>query len=181
MTVPSKIDARKSDAKTWKMTPTWRQNGGRNPSKNMKKQYKKTSRKMMQKLSAKKLYARRGLGPRVPEEVRSSSGDSRSIFPLASNILQTTNTWQTTKKQPRTSNSHLARTWRAGRHGADLLIYWAHWPSPFRPTAAIEPSGVHALSRPPSRPHCRACGSHFAFFGCQDSRRGWGWGDHFFI
>ena len=41
--------------KTWKMTPTWRQNGGRNPLTNMKKQYKKTSRKMMQKLSAKKL------------------------------------------------------------------------------------------------------------------------------
>ena len=43
------------------------------------------------------------LGPGVPEEVRSSSGDSRSMFPLASNILQKTNTQQTTKKQPRTS------------------------------------------------------------------------------
>ena len=104
--------------KTWKMTPTWRQNGGRNPSKNMKKQYKKTSRKMMQKLSAKKLWARRGdgpgkraLGPGVPEEVRSSSGDSRSRFPLASNILQKTTTRQTTKKQPRNPNptrTHLA-------------------------------------------------------------------------
>ena len=73
---------------------------------------------MMQKISAKKLWARRGdgpgkraLGPGVPEEVRSSSGDSRSRFPLASNILQKTNTRQTTKKQPRNTNptrTHLA-------------------------------------------------------------------------
>ena len=55
MTNPCRIDARKRNAQTWKMTPTWRQNGSRNRSKNMKKQYKKTSRKMMQKLSAKKL------------------------------------------------------------------------------------------------------------------------------
>ena len=116
--------------KTWKMTPTWRQNGGRNPSKNMKKQYKKTSRKMMQKLSAKKLWARRGdgpgkraLGPGVPEEVRSSSGDSRSRFPLASNILQKTNTRQTTKKQPRNTNptrTHLAC--RQARCGSIIMF-----------------------------------------------------------
>ena len=80
----------------------------------------------MQKWSAKKLYARRGPGPNVPEEVRSSSGDSRSRFPLASNIAKKTNIWQTTKKQsPRTSGSYLTRTRRASRHGADLWIYWA--------------------------------------------------------
>ena len=126
MTNPCRIDARKSNAKNMEndanMAPKWRSKS----IKKHEKQYKKTSRKMMQKLSAKKLYARRGLGPGVLEEVRSSSGDSRSRFPLASNILQKTNTRQTTKKQsPRTSWCQLTRTWRAGRHGADLSIYWA--------------------------------------------------------
>jgi hypothetical protein len=66
-----------------------------------------------------------GLG--VPEEVSSSFGDSRSRFPLASNIIKKTNTWQTTEKQsPRTSGCYLTRTWRASRHGAELYIYWAH-------------------------------------------------------
>ena len=31
----------------WKMTPTWRQNGGLNPLKIHEKQYTKTPRKMM--------------------------------------------------------------------------------------------------------------------------------------
>jgi len=113
--------------KTWKMTPTWRHNGGRNPSKNNTK----THHEKWCKNEAPKSYTPGGtLGPGVLEEVRSSSRDSRSRFPLASNILQKTNTRQTTKKQPRTSNSHLTRTWRAGRHGADLSIYWAQGPPP---------------------------------------------------
>ena len=34
---------------------------------------------------------------------------------------------QTNKKQsPKITALHLKRTWCAGRHGADLLIYWAH-------------------------------------------------------
>ena len=36
MTNSCKIDARKSNATKWKMTPTWRQHGGRNPSTNEK-------------------------------------------------------------------------------------------------------------------------------------------------
>jgi hypothetical protein len=35
--------------KTWKMMPTWSQNGDQNPSKKHEKLYKKTSRTMMQK------------------------------------------------------------------------------------------------------------------------------------
>ena len=130
MTHPCRIDARKSNAKkNEKITPTWRQNGGRNPSKNIKKNTK-THHEKWCKNEAPKSYAPGGaVGPGVPEEVRSSSGDSRSRFPLASNILQKTNTRQTTKKQsPRTSGGQLARTWRAGRHGADLYIYWARAP-----------------------------------------------------
>ena len=111
--------------KTWKMTPTWRQNGGRHRSKNMRKLYKKKITENDAKTKRQRgrwaRSARRG--------IRSSSGDSRSRFPLASNILQKTNTRQTTKKQsPRTSSCQLTRTWRAGRHGAGLYIYWAHGP-----------------------------------------------------
>ena len=60
MTNPCEIDARKSNTKTLKMMPTWRQNGGRNASNIHEQTIQKTSRKMMQKLSAKKLCARRG-------------------------------------------------------------------------------------------------------------------------
>jgi hypothetical protein len=119
----------------------------------------------------------------VPEGVRNSSGDCRSRFPLASNILQKTNTWQTTKKLPRTSQ--LARTWRASRHGADLSIYWAQGPpgtgaqsAPLtfaRPSPYINPaySPLHFRRRRSGRirhrqtrdvrlykPHMCACGAH---------------------
>jgi hypothetical protein len=63
----------------------------------------------------------------VLEEVRSSSGDSRSRFPLLSNILQKTNTRQTTKKQTRNPNptrTHLAC--RQARCGSiHILGPWA--------------------------------------------------------
>ena len=123
---PCRIDARNNHAKNMEndanMEPKW-------TSKSIKKTWKNYTKKNTinyAKLSAKSYAPGGAVGPGVPEEVRSSSGDSRSRFPLASNILQKTNTRQTTKKQsPRTSGGHLARTWRASRHGADLSIYWA--------------------------------------------------------
>ena len=130
--------------KTWKMMPTWSQNGDQNSSKKNEKTIQKNITKNAAKMKRQKAIRSEG-----PEEVRSSSGDSRSRFPLASNILQKTNTRQTTKKQPRTSNSHLARTWRAGRHGADLLIYWAHCPPGLReqmpPPEPVSLPGTHRL------------------------------------
>ena len=123
MTNPCKIEARKSNAKNM-------ENDANMAPKLMYYSHQKYMKKLYNKNNTKNDAVKNHspgwvLGPGVPEEVRSSSGDSRSRFPLASNILQKTNTWQTIKKQPRTSNSHLTRTWRAGRHGADLLIYWA--------------------------------------------------------
>ena len=105
--------------KTLKMTPTWCQNGGRDPSTiHETAMPKKTHEKWCKNEASKSYGPEPALGPGVPEEVRSSSRDSRSRFPLASNILQKANTQQTTKKQsPRTSSCHLTRTWRAGRHG----------------------------------------------------------------
>ena len=68
----------------------------------------------------------KGPGPGVPEEVRSSSGDSRSRFPLACNIIKKANIRQTTEKQsPRTearTRTHL--TCRQALRG-----YWAHGPT----------------------------------------------------
>ena len=113
--------------KTWKMIPTWSQNGHQNPSNKHETTIQKNITKNHAKMKRQKAIRSEGRGganrPGVSEEVSSSSGDSRSRLPLASNILQKTNTRQTKIKQPRTSNSQLARTWRAGRHGADLYIY----------------------------------------------------------
>ena len=96
--------------------------------KYMKKLYKKTSRKMMQKLSAKKLQARSGpwarsagrgkeflrrLQVKVPSCIQHPAKKQRPGKQLKSNLE---------------TQTPLARTWRAGRHGADLLIYWAPWP-----------------------------------------------------
>ena len=124
--------------KTWKMMPTWSQNRDQNPSTKHEQTIQKNIMKNDAKMKRPKAMGPEGpepaLGPGVPEEVRSSSGDSRSRFPLASNILQKTTSRQTIKKQPRTSNSHLARTWRAGRHGADIYQY-------------IGPKGLPALVR----------------------------------
>ena len=135
ITNPYKIDARKSKAKNTEndanMEPILRSISVKSTWTN---NTTKTSRKIMQKRSAKKLWARRRPGPRVPEEVRISSGDLRSRFPLASSIVQKTNIRQTIKKQTRTSGGYLTRTWRAGKHGADLYTYWAHGPP--------EPSGA---------------------------------------
>ena len=127
--------------KTWEMS----QYGAKMEVEIHQKTWKnntKTHHEKWCKNEAPKSYAPGGAdGPGVPEEVRSSSGDSRSRFPLASNILQQTNTRQTTKKQnPRTSAGQLTRTWRAGRHGADLSIYWAQGPP-----------GIGAQSAPPWR------------------------------
>ena len=85
----------------------------------IKKRCSKSSGKMMQKWNLQKLCARRGHVPGV-QEVRSSSRDSRSRFPHACNIITKTNIWQTAENQrPGTF---------AGRHGADLSIYWAQAP-----------------------------------------------------
>ena len=125
--------------KTWKVMPTWSQNGDQNPSNKHEKTIQKNITKNYAKIKRQKAIGPEGPrarsegahGPGAPEEVRSSSGDSSSRFPLASNIIKKTNICQTTKKQtPRTSGCYLARTWRAGRHGADLYIYWAHGPFP---------------------------------------------------
>jgi hypothetical protein len=104
-----RIDARNNHAKNMEndanMEPKWRSN----PSKKL---YKKTSRKMMQKLSAKKLYARRG---RWAWSVRRGKEFLRRLQVKVPSCIQhpakKTNTLQTTKKQPRTPNptrTHLA-------------------------------------------------------------------------
>ena len=76
-------------------------------------------------------------------EIRSSSGDSRSRFPLASNIVKKTNIWQTTKKQsPRTSwrstRTHL--TCRQARCGSINIL----GPRPSRHWCAIGSSNFCA-------------------------------------
>ena len=145
---PCKIDeksmqnrcSKQSCKKHWK----WCQHGAKMEIEINQKTWKnntKTHHEKWCKNEASKSYTPEGAhGPGVPEGVRSSSGDSRSRFPLASNILQKTNTRQTIKKQPRTSGGQLTRTWRAGRHGADLSIYWAQGPP-----------GTGAQSAPPWR------------------------------
>ena len=129
MTNPCKIDTRKRNAKTWKMKTKWRSKSIMNTRKMIQKNITKNDAKMKRPKAQDPKGREGALGPGVLEEVRSFSVDSRSRFPLASNIIKKTNIRQTIKKQsPRTSGSYLARTWRAGRHGADLLIYWAQWP-----------------------------------------------------
>ena len=93
MKSPCRIDARNSQAKNMEndanMEPKWR-------SKSINKKHEKTIQKNITKNDAKmkrpkaiRSEGRGGAnGPGVLEEVRSSSGDSRSRFPLASNILQ---------------------------------------------------------------------------------------------
>ncbi len=145
---PCRIDARNNHAKNIEndanMEPKWTSKSipktWKNYTKNITKNDAKIKRQKAIRPEGPWAGSEGAHGPGVPEEVRSSSGDSRSRFPLASNILQKTNTRQTTKKQPRTSNSHLTRTWRAGRHGADLSIYWAQGPP-----------GIGAQSAPPWR------------------------------
>ena len=111
--------------------PTWSPNG----SQSLSKIHGKTMQRIITKSEA-KMEPPKNISPKGPwawsarrgKEVRSSSGDSRSRFPLASNILKTANTWQTIKKRaniqeplapPRT---HL--TCRQARCGSN--IYWAH-------------------------------------------------------
>ena len=108
------------------MTPKWRSESIKQTwTNNTNKHYVKWCKKN----KCQKAIRPEGPRPRVPEEVMSSSRDSRSRFPLASNTIKRTNIWQTTKnRSSRTSDSHLARTWRAVRHGADLSIYWAQGP-----------------------------------------------------
>ncbi len=89
--------------KTWKMMPTWSQNGDQIPSTIHETIIQKNMTKNDAKMKRQKAIGPEGPGPGVLEEVRSSSGDSRSRSPLASNIIKKTNTRQTTKKQPRTS------------------------------------------------------------------------------
>ena len=78
------------------------------------------------KMEPPKVICPKGPGPGVPEEVRSSSGDSRSRFPLACNIIKETNTWQTTKKQTNIQerlarpNTHL--TCRQARCGSIHIL-----------------------------------------------------------
>ena len=82
------------------------------------------------------------LGPGVPEEVRSSSGDSRSRFPLASNILPKTNTQQTTKKQ--TTSRHLTRTHLACRQARCGSI---HILGPWSPGVFAHAAPLHGRSQ----------------------------------
>jgi hypothetical protein len=49
--------------KTWKMTPTWRQNGGRNPSKNIKKIQKHITKNDAKMKRQKAMGPDRPLGP----------------------------------------------------------------------------------------------------------------------
>ena len=92
MTNPCKIDARKSNAKNIENVSTWRQNGGLNQLKKHEKTIQKHITKNDAKMKRPKAIRSEGPGgvlePGVPEEVRSYSRDSRSRFPLASNILQ---------------------------------------------------------------------------------------------
>ena len=113
MTNQCKINVRKRNSKHWK----WRQNGGRNPSQIHENKLQKHITKNDAQISAQKLWTRRGPGPGVPEEVRTSSGDSRfkkQTFgkQLKSNALEPL-------------GGYLARTRRASRHGADLSIEFA--------------------------------------------------------
>ena len=110
MTNPCKIDARKSNARNIendaKMVPKWRSKSNKNTWTNdTKKHHEKWCKNEAPKSHSPEWV----LGPGVPEEVRSSSGDSRPGFHLASNILQKTNTQQTIKKQslePQAVTSH---------------------------------------------------------------------------
>ena len=93
---PCRIDARNNHAKNMEndanMAPKWR-------SKFIKK-HKKTIQKNITKNDAKikrqkvirpegpRARSEGAHGPGVPEEVRSSSGDSRSRFPLACSIIE---------------------------------------------------------------------------------------------
>ena len=110
MTNPCKIDARKRNAKNMEndtnMAPTWRSKFIKKHEKTIQKHITKNDAKMKRQKAIRSEGPGGVLGPGVPEEVRSSSGDSRSRFPLASNIITKTNTRQTIKKQcPRTSGS----------------------------------------------------------------------------
>ena len=80
---------------------------------------------------AKKLCFRKRLGPGVPgrgKEFLTETPGSRFAIGLSSSYKQTSSK-QKKKQSPRTtappSNTH----WCASRHGADLKIYWAQWPT----------------------------------------------------
>ena len=114
--------------KTWTMTPTWSQNGGRNQSKIHWKTIQKTSRKMKRP---------KAMGAESPWAWRAGRGKEflRRLQVRFPSCKSSTSTHKHTPgiqlKNEQTSKNlwlQVARTWRAGWHGADLLIYWAQGP-----------------------------------------------------
>ena len=104
-----RIDARNNHAKNMEndanMEPKWRSYPSNKHETTIQKNITKHDAKMKRPKAIRSEGRGGANGPGVPEEVRSSSGDSRSRFPLASNIVKKTNIRQTTEKQPRTSGS----------------------------------------------------------------------------
>ena len=91
-----------------------------------------------------KLCARSPLGSKVPgrgkEFLWSLQVKQGSLFQVI--IIMQINIWQTTREQsPKNLWLHLARTWRASRHGAAIHILRPWAPSVLARTALFIPAG----------------------------------------
>ena len=87
---------------------------------------------MMQKWSSLKSGARRNQGPRVPGRGKEFLWRLQVNAPYCKSSSSSSSSYKQTfgkqlkSKALKNLAPRLARTWRAGMHGADLLVYWAH-------------------------------------------------------